>query len=247
MGNRLQLLRRACLVAAGTLVLGSVGCALPNGVTGGDPILGNFNRPIVPTPPPERGGLGLDSPAYDSGARIGVAPPDMATPIENSGSGITLPQLTSPSLTSGARLPFGAGDDPHVTSRTPAGARLPSAHDLPPARLPAIGRTSPDALPGRPRAPEYSVPGGLAFVPPEPTSPIRPVGHEVLRDPAKVKSLEDGQALLNLAGARGQKVEQLAEGDWSFSCTVGIRSYDARAAEPLDAMKIVLEQIQKDR
>ena len=59
MAKRLRHLRRARR-AAGALLLGAVGCAFPHGSTGGDPILGNFNRPIVPTPPPERGGLGLD-------------------------------------------------------------------------------------------------------------------------------------------------------------------------------------------
>ncbi len=126
MSNRL--LRRAGLATAGALILGASGCALPNGATGGDPILGNFNRPIVPTPPPERGGIGLDSPAYDAGARIGIAAPDIPAPVENSGGGASLPQLTSPSLLSGARLPFGGGaDEPYQGQRSggAAGARLP--------------------------------------------------------------------------------------------------------------------------
>src|SRR4051794_27985894 len=98
MGNRLRHLRRAGPAAASAVVLGAAGCAFPNGATGGDPILGNFNRPIVPTPPPERGGLGLDSPAYDAGARIGLTSPDVPTPVENSSGGMSLPALTSPSL-----------------------------------------------------------------------------------------------------------------------------------------------------
>jgi hypothetical protein len=249
MGSRLQLLRRAGLVAAGALVLGSAGCALPNGSTGGDPVLGSFNRPIVPTPPPERGGLGLDSPAYDAGARIGLTSPDVPTPVENSGGGMSLPQLTSPSLLSGARLPFGGGaDEPFPPQKAgAAGARLPSPHDAPTPRIPVFGRTSPDALAGRPRAAEYSVPGGLAFTAAEPASPIRPVGFETLKDPSKVKTMEDGQSLLQTAGARNQKVEQLDSGDWMFACTVGPKGFEACGKEPLDAMKVVLEQIQKDR
>jgi hypothetical protein len=248
MSNRL--LRRAGLAAAGVLILGASGCALPNGSTGGDPILGNFNRPIVPTPPPERGGIGLDSPAYDAGTRIGVAAPDISTSVENSGGGMSLPQLTSPSLLSGARLPFsGGGDEPYVGQRpgVAAGARLPSQSDTPTSRAPMFGRTSPDAMATRPREPNYSVPGGLAFSLPEPTSPIRQVGFETLKDPAKVKTMEEGQALLQVAGARSQKAEQLTEGDWLFGCMVGAKSYEARSKEPLEAMKMVLEQIKKDR
>ena len=248
MGSRLQLLRRTGLAAVGALVLGSAGCALPNGATGGDPILGSFNRPIVPTPPPERGGLGLDSPAYDAGARIGVTAPDIPTAVENAPGGLSLPQLTSPSLTSGARMPFGGGaDEPFPARKLPAaGARLPSPTD-PTPRIPVFGRTSPDALAVRSRVAEYSVPGGLAFTAAEPPAPIRPVKFETLKDPSNVKTMEDGQSLLQAAGARNQKVEQLDGGEWRFTCTVGPKGYEGHATELLDAMKAVLEQIQKDR
>lgn len=248
MANRLQHLRRLGLAAAGAL-LGATGCALPNGVTGGDPILGNFNRPIVPTPPPERGGLGLDSPAYDAGARIGVAAPDIPGSVENSG-GISVSQVTSPSALSGARLPFAPGsDEPYLAPRpaTQLGARLPMPHDLPASPPQAFGRTSPDAMADRVRQPEYAVPGGLAFVPPEPTPLVQPTGYETRKDPAKVKSMEDAQVLFQAAGASNQKVEQLAGGEWAFDCSVGIKTYEARGSSPLEAMKIVLEQIQRDR
>ena len=249
MGNRLRHLRQAGLAAAGTLVLGAAGCALPNGATGGDPILGNFNRPIAPTPPPERGGLGLDSPAYDAGARIGLTSPDVPTPVENSGGGMSLPALTSPSLFSGARIPFGgAADEPFMAQKPAAtGARLPAYSDAPTPRLPLFGRTNTDALAAPPREPSYGVPGGLAFTPPEPKSPVRPVGFETLKDPAKVKSMEDGQSLLQAAGAREQKMEQLSGGDWSFGCTVGAKAYEARGKEPLEALREILDQILKDR
>ena len=128
MANRLLTLRRIFLGSSALLVLGTVGCAFPHGSTSGDPLLGNFNRPLVPTPPPERGGLGLDSPAYDAGARIGMTSPDIPSSIENSSGFMTLPQLSSPSVFSGARMPFGAPDDSSLTRRTPigAGAKLPA-------------------------------------------------------------------------------------------------------------------------
>ena len=176
-----------------------------------------------------------------------MASPDIPTPVENAPGGPSLPQLTSPSLTSGARLPFAGGaDEPFVSPKaTAAGARLPSPHDVP--RSPVFGRTSPDALAVRPRSPEYTVPGGLAFTAAEPATPIRPVSHQVLRDPAKVKTVEEGQAILQVAGARNQKMEQLDGGEWMFGCTVGPKGYEACGQEPLDAMKAVLEQVRKDR
>jgi hypothetical protein len=248
MANRLQHLRQLAL-AAGALVLGTTGCALPNGVTGGDPILGNFNRPIAPTPSPERGGLGLDSPAYDAGARIGVKAPDIPTPVENTSGGMSLPQPTSPSPLSGAQLPAaGSADEPYVAQRPtgPAGARLPMPQDAPNSRRPAFGQTGPDAMTGRLHGSEYSVPGGLAVVLPEP-APVRSAGYETLKGPAKVKTLEDAQILFQAAGDSGQKVEQLTGGEWVFECRVGIKTYVARGCSPLEAMKFVLEQIQKDR
>lgn len=250
MANRLQHLRRTALTAAGAVLVGAAGCAFPNGSTGGDPILGSFNRPIVPTPPPERGGIGLDSPAYDAGARIGVAPPDVAAPVENSAGGMSLPQLTSPSLFTGARLPFGGGADEPLLAGRPAGrmgARLPSPADAAGPRLPAFGRTSPDSLSAHSAGPNYTVAGGSAFTLPEPRSEIRPVSFETLKDPAQVKTMEDGQAVLQVAGARGLKVEQLSGGEWVFACTLGAKAYQARGNEPLDAMKAVLEQVQRDR
>jgi hypothetical protein len=76
---------------------------------------------------------------------------------------------------------------------------------------------------------------------------IRPASFEPLKDPAKVQSMEDGQMMLQAAGARGQKMEQLPDGEWVFACTVGIRSHEARGQEPIDAIKSVLEQIQRDQ
>jgi hypothetical protein len=253
MGNRLQLLRRGGLAAAATFVLGAGGCALPNGSTGGDPLFGSFNRPIVPTPPPEHGGLGLDSPAYDAGARIGVAPPDVPTPVENFGGGMSLPQLTSPGLLSRTRMPFGGGaDEPFVAGKPmgPAGARLPATGDGPGPRLsmtPALGRTGTDGLVSRPKEATYSVANGPADLPPAAGTQIRLVSYEALRDPAKVRTMEEGQALLEAAGARGMKTEQLTGGDWSFGCTVGSKGFEAHGRDPLEALKVVLVQVQKDR
>ena len=241
------------MAVASAIVLGASGCALPNGTTGGDPLLGSFNRPIVPTPPPERGGLGLDSPAYDAGARIGVASPDVPAPVENSPGGMSLPQLTSPSLFSGTRMPFGGGaDEPFMAGRPmgSAGARLPMMNDWPGSRLPMVpsfGRTSADAVEGRPKDAVYTLTNGSTYQPTESATPIKLVSHEAIKDPARVQSMEEGQALLQAAGARGLKTEQLGGGDWAFGCTVGSKVFEAHGRDPLDAMKQVLIQVQKER
>ena len=165
-------------------------------------------------------GSGLDSPAYDAGARIGLTSPDVPTPVENSGGGMSLPQLTSPSLFSGARMPFGGGaDEPFLAQKAGrVGARLPSPHDAAAPRLPVFGRTSPDALAVRPRAAEYyGVPGGLAFTPPEPASPIRPVSHETAAGPGEGE--DDGGRPVAPPGGRGPRVRRSSNSTAATGCS----------------------------
>jgi hypothetical protein len=248
MAKRLHQLGRRAMLTAGTILLGTVGCAFPHGATGGDPVLGNFNRPIVPTPPPERGGLGLDSPAYDGGARIGVTAPDIPTPVENSGGLQTLPNVTSGSLFTGIRTPFGSPDDSVLTRRIigAGGARLPSPADagmrLPP--VPSYARSSSDLI-AQPRDP--SITSAASFTPVEPASPIRLVSNVAPSDPSKLKSLEDAQAHLQNLGARGQRTEQLSNGEWLFVCTVDSRLFEARGRDQFEAMKKAAEKIRGDR
>ena len=180
MASRLERLRYGA-VAASALLLGAAGCAFPHGATGGDPLLGSFSRPIVPTPPPERGGLGPDSPAYDAGARIGIAPPELPAAVENSSGFMTLPTLTTPSLFSAGKRP---GD-------------------------------------------------------------VRQVRHAVLRDPTLVRTMEEGQALLQTLGATNQRTEQHGDGVWVWSCTMGQKACEGRGADPMDALRELLEQVEQ--
>ena len=182
MASRLERLRLGA-VAAATFLLGAAGCAFPHGATGGDPLLGSFSRPIVPTPPPERGGLGPDSPAYDAGTRIGIAPPEVPVPAENTSGFLTLPSLTTPSLVS------------------------------------AVGRSG----------------------------PVQLVRHEVLRDPTRVRSMEEGQAVLQALGATAQQLTQRADGQWVCSCVLGHRACEGRGADPMDAMRQLMEQVDQGR
>jgi hypothetical protein len=249
MAKRLHQLGRRAMFAAGTILLGTVGCAFPHGSTGGDPVLGNFNRPLVPTPPPERGGLGLDSPAYDGGARIGVTAPDIPTPVENSGGLQTLPTLTGSGVFTSMRAPF-SPDDSTLTRRIigAGGARLPSPADagmrLPP--VPSYARSTNDLI-AQPRDPLPSITSAAAFTPVDPTSPIRLATHTAPSDPSKLKTMEEAQAHLQNLGVRNQRTEQLSNGEWLFACTFDSKAVEARGRDQFEAMKKAAEQIRGDR
>src|SRR5262245_10553852 len=245
MANRLRILRSA----AGVLMLGAAGCAFPNGSTGGDPLLGNFNRPIVPTPPPERGGLGPDTPAYDGGARIGVGAPDlpqrgesptgpMPAPVPGASSSPSTHGTPSSPGTSGAsgsppgaRLSVGGPDD-FITSRpATSGAQLPVSTDST-ARLPA----PPPLAPRR----------GTEVVE-LPTPPVRTVGHEETAEPLLVPTVAELQLNLQKAGARDMRTEQSPDGEWLFDCTINDEAYQGRGRSAFEAVRLVWEQIQKGR
>jgi hypothetical protein len=217
MANRLDRRRQWATAGVGALLLGAAGCAFPNGSTGGDPLLGSFNRPIAPTPPPERGGLGFGSPAYDAGARIGVAPPEYPVAAQTAGRSITLP-----------------------TPKQLSVARLPNSTE-PPARMPVQFATASTDEPA------YRLPGPTTCTFPEVPPPVRCVSHAALRDPARVRTMEEAQALLEVLGATAHRADRRENGDWSCSCTVGPRMFAAQAAEPLEAMRLLLEEIEKGR
>src|SRR5262249_51454204 len=194
-------------VAAGALLLAAAGCAFPNGSMGGDPLLGNFNRPIVPTPPPERGGLGPDTPAYDGGARIGVGAPDVGGPLRNTSGPMSLP-APAPNPISGARLPSSGMDEVlHADHRTPAGAQLPVPAD---SGIRNASFQSPEPQP----MPEIA---GAVTGPSLP--PLRLANHEV-RDSSRPQTIDEVQARLQAAGARGMRTEQAPAGEGRLDCTI---------------------------
>lgn len=251
MAKRLHNLRRRAALAAATLLLGTVGCAFPHGSTAGDPILGSFNRPIVPTPPPERGGLGLDSPAYDAGARIGMAPPEVAAPVDNSPGFMTLPNLNGGNIFSNARTPFGSPNDSSFTRRPSSisGARLPSTSDSG-MRLPGISyqvQSRSDGVMPRPRDPVSSFTSGSSFIPAEPATPVQLANFEAPRDPSQIETIEDAQAHMQSLGARSQRTEQLSTGEWFYTCAVNQKVYESRGSDQFEAMRKAAMQIKRDR
>ncbi len=252
MANRLASIGRRTTLAATALILGSaVGCAFPNGSRQGDPLLGNFHRPIVPTPPPERGGMGPDSPAYDAGARIGAPGPDVPGAVENSGGLLSLPPLTTPNLLSGAKMPFSTPENANVRRPSPAtgGARLQATDatwTVPSRPAFALAADSTTVAP-RAKDPTSSITSAAAFVPTGAPETIKLVKYELLREPSRIQTVEEGQSLLATLGAKGMKSEQLISGEWAFACTIGLRPYEARGADQLDALRRAVEQVQRDR
>ncbi|WP_020473932.1 hypothetical protein [Zavarzinella formosa] len=235
--------------ALGMILPLSAGCAFPNGSMQGDPMLGNFNRPIMRTPAPERGGIGLESPAYDGGSRIGIGYPEVPTAVENSNGFMSLPNLTVPNLFSRGGS-YGGGDDTYVR-RSPTGAALPPVGDAV-SKMPALPRMTspgqgPEAVVARQNRSISSITSGASIEPSMP-SDIKTVKYEVpVADSVRIYSVEEGQNSLTAMGARGQRMEQTEGGEWVFSCSYGVKFYEGRSKERLEAVRTVLEQIKREQ
>ena len=234
--------------ALGMLLPMAAGCAFPNGSMQGDPMLGSFNRPIMRTPAPERGGLGMDTPAYDGGARIGATPPDIPGAVENSSGFMSLPNLTVPNLFSQAGQ-YGGGDDVRVR-RVPTGAALPPVGADTPRfaalpKLPTPGQ-GPDAVIARQRT-QIGFTSGASIEPGLPSSDIKQVRYDVAAEAVRIHSVEEGQNALATMGTRGQRMEQAEGGEWVFSCSFGVKFYEGRSRDRTEAVRSVMEQIQRDR
>ena len=170
MAKRRELRIRHISYTLGMLLPLSVGCAFPNGSMQGDPMFGSFNRPIVRTPPPERGGISIDSPAYDSGARIGVGYPEVPTAVENSNGFMSLPNLTVPNLFSRGA---GPSTDDVIARRNPTGATLMAAPDAI-SRMPALPKLpthGTENVMGRSQSNLVSITSGASIEPAMPAMP----------------------------------------------------------------------------
>lgn len=240
---------RLVLAAATLMMSGLTGCAFPHGARQGDPLLGNFHRPIVRTPNPERGGIGPDSPAYDAGARIGVPAPDVPSTVENSSGFMTLPSISNTNIMSGAKMPFMLNDAPLARAGAgPAGARLATNHatplSLPPTQALAA---APSAATQRPRDATTQITSASAFIPAATPAPVRTANYELLHEPNRIHTVDEGQNILQAIGAKNMRAEQLGNGDWSFTCVIGTRPYQGRGQEPVEAIRQVAHQIRTEK
>lgn len=259
--------RRIGLFLTSGLLLAAVGCGFPHGRYGGDPMLGNFNRPIAQTPPIWTGADSGASPATDGGARMGLPSPDV--PIRSQPALERMFIVPTYGGTLGLSKLFG-GDSGGGSQRTsgsetpaPAATGLRSspgtmgAHLLPGAsRVTERGPIAPNAVASAdsvtPRAhdahSQFSRGSSIETIlpPPQPVSPI-----VAMKDPLQVLTAQEGQTILTLCGAKGQLMEQQPTGEWIYICTIGnggdLRRYEAKSADQLEAVRAVMWQVKKDQ
>ena len=241
--------RRLGLSVASGLLLLSVGCGWTHGRYASDPMLGNFNRPIAATPPIFTGGDPGTSPAYDGGARLGLASPDvpqtqktneehifiMPTYQGGLGLGGALRGSGSSNGSGGASgrystpLPTGGNGGGALFNRlnTQAniGARLPSLE--PESERTAMfvpGMVTPlsgsAVASGRPRDVHSVLTNGSSLAADIPKAKADPV-KDALANPQQVATIEQAHTLLTTCGAKTQALDQVPTGEWRFVCTMG--------------------------
>jgi hypothetical protein len=250
------------------------GCAFPHGTTQGDPLLGNWNRPIAPSPMPYAGQGGGGSPAYDGGARIGMPSPDVL-----SGPGKPLPYgsfETNPAAKTSWVMPAPAAPNnvelaggkpkpraswffsPLMAQQSQAdGAKLQTEQPRVEPLLP--NRPSYDSYPpgyqaaARPAHPSNAIVPGSAMAPEMHSSALRLVTPES-PEAVKVQTIEEGQLILAGYGLKWHNMAQVDNGDWQYSCVIAsdwngnaYRRYDARHAHALEAVRAVVEQAKRDK
>ena len=72
-----------------------------------------------------------------------------------------------------------------------------------------------------------------------------------MKDPRTVASVEEGQSILQVCGAKSMVMESQPTGEWRFICTVNdggeTRRYEARAGEQIEAVRAVMWQVKNER
>lgn len=216
-------LLRARLRAAGSLLAGTAlivtGCSSDGNVAGGDPLLG---------------------PAAARPAAQAPAPAALAAPPSAQAAATPLPRQAAPAaLTSNAALANGVPDVPDNGQDLRIAGSYPRS-DTTVAQAGAVLQ--------QPQSPAAPVAGQLTSAPiaaapppsaPSPSAPAAP-------------SFEQTVAALNAHHVSWQRLETLDSGGWKFSCSLpnpqnpGVsRTYTATAAEPVAAVRAVLEQIDR--
>ncbi|MCX7665662.1 MAG: hypothetical protein N2112_08955 [Gemmataceae bacterium] len=253
--GKISRLRKVATLGAVTLITLSSGCALPGGAYQTDPALGNFNRPITATPPPERGGQGLDSPAYDAGYRIGAGAPEApGFSRDYNPNGIqSLPTLTTESLFT--RSTGLEGDGKYARrSNNPQGARLPgmaiAEAGVRGPSLPPAWNTPPSSgsVTSRGNSPLVGITSGSSI------SPDMSIAEKPKYIPdyniANIRTMEEAQSVLASCGVKWQRLEQVENGDWVFACSTQepagktmFARYEARSSDKMEAIRNVIHQI----
>jgi hypothetical protein len=260
--------KRLGVWAASAILLASVGCAFPHGRYGGDPMLGNFNRPIAQTPPVWGGGDPGHTPAYDGGAHLGQSPPYVPTSTGPAKEKLLIVPTFSGSLGLGGM--FHSGGSSKATSTesnstpvngentsslmkpgNPVGAKLPLETTSKASYATMYGaKQNADSVSFRTHESGAMLTSGANIEPYVPRKKVS-IPIDLTKDPASIASVEEGQSVLTTCGARQQKLEQDPTGEWRYMCTMGangeIRRYEARGNDQIEAMRAVMYQIQKDK
>lgn len=259
---------RYCLASCALGSAALAGCAMPHGSTGGDPVLGNFNRPISPTPMPYSGQGGYGSPAYDGGARLGQASPDvpMPNPYDGGPSAKTSWNMPAPNVPPNVDLAGGTRKEakPHWSYRlfnttytkppTDGAKMMGTEEQIQHAPL----KPSYDAFPAgsqsaaRPIGAVTNLLNGSSIPMEVQSTSLKMVPES--RDAGKVSSLEEGQLVLTSFGMRWQELKQADNGDWLYSCVVAadpagtsFRRFDARHPSALEAVRAVVDEAKKSK
>lgn len=241
-------LRRMGVCLASGLLLASVGCGWTHGRYQSDPMLGSFNRPIAATPPIFTGGDPGVSPAYDTGARLGLGSPDVVMPQKLTDEHILILPTFQGGLNMGGFLrngtaPGGSGGSasqmispPVPTGNGGANFSRPLLQPLGGPRLSAVETESEHSavfvpgvvapLPANVTAASphrnvfTSMSSGSSIEPNLPRPKADPV-QEALKNPEQIATIEQANQVLTQCGAKTQALEQVPTGEWRFVCTMG--------------------------
>jgi hypothetical protein len=182
-----------------------------------------------------------------AGQRAPMAPPPVPTPVAAaSSSSAALPPLpVARSSTSPAALAGGTGQsldgshdplrigDPQPGGGAWKGSQTGVVLNRPEPAVDAAPRSNLPPLPGPPPTiPGYALTAG-----------------------ARTMTYEQGQALLSARGVKVQRLESTGENnEWRFTCAVPnrqnpqiSRTYEARAADPVAAVRAMLDQLDKEQ
>ncbi len=262
-------------------MLGIAGLALLGGCGTGhsfthdvDPLLGSFNRPITPTPPPTGPDIGN---VYQGGPGV-YGPPAI-------GAGMTAPV---PGAMGGAMVPSGVLNMPQNVSSNSGIANWKNIFNAPSPRealnratvqnnssvnsgtpqrmgagIPLNNRFEQPAPP--PQTPGWMAPqksGEVVFNSPTNFSPVSGasrVGSTVptisqqtglIRTTTQIQSAKEGITLITTRGGQDCKLVPGNNGDWVFSCRIqdpvqGVKTVSAQSPSQLEAVRTVLARVQE--
>ena len=253
----------------------ALGCGTVHSSAGGDPILGSFERPLQPTPPPTGPGIGgaLDSPGVYPAPGVGA---DVLNPNEFPRA--TLQYAPAPNdngywippsaMTNDQSRPFiqGRNSMPNQFQGLPGGAHLVPGGVAPPSSTPGTGAPSGGFAPsgvGSPSGGGSPAPsgggggGGSGALAPAPVmlpaSAVAPRANPVQParfDATAVQSVDQARNVLIREGFAMQRLEQVGNGDWKFMISkptaTGPKKYEAVHANQLEAVKVVVGQWSSD-